>query len=193
MFCMNCGHHLPDGAKFCSNCGTSLQVNSSPETAPSVINVDQSTKLVPGTCTNCGASLQVDPSLKEAVCPACGTPYIVQQAINNININRSGTICIENAVINLSGTNVEPNAAINISGTNAEQNIDYSVMLTSFNNDKMRVIKAYMDYKSCGLKEAKDKIESAPFEIIRTPSETEAESVAKLFTSVGATVDIKQV
>ena len=180
MFCMNCGQQLPDGAKFCSNCGASSHVNLSPEATPSVINVDQSTKLVPGTCTNCGALLQVDPSLQSAICPACGTPYIVQQAINNININRSGNIHIENAVINLSGANAEPKG-------------DYSVILSSFNDSKMGTIKTYMDYKSCGLKEAKETVESAPFEIIRTSSKAEADNVAKMFTSAGATVDIKQI
>ena len=112
MFCMNCGQQLPDGAKFCLNCGASLQAKPSSESAPSVLNVEQSTKLVPGTCTNCGASLQVDPNLQAAICPACGTPYIVSQAINNFNINSSGSINIGNAVINASITKKEPNLII---------------------------------------------------------------------------------
>ena len=112
MFCMNCGQTLPDGAKFCKFCGTPQDAVAPAATAPSTINVDQSTKLVPGTCTNCGASLQVDPSLQAAICPACGTPYIVQQAINNFNINNSGSINIENAVINASIQKNEPNLII---------------------------------------------------------------------------------
>ena len=112
MFCMNCGKSLPDGAKFCFSCGAPQQNVTAAETTTSVINVDQSTKLVPGTCTNCGASLQVDPSLQAAICPACGTPYIVQQAINNFNISSSGNITIGNAVINASITKDEPNLII---------------------------------------------------------------------------------
>ena len=112
MFCMNCGQTLPDGAKFCKFCGTP-QDEAAPVTAtPGAINLDQSTKLVPGTCTNCGASLQVDPSLQAAICPACGTPYIVQQAINNFNISSTGNINIGNAVINASISKNEPNLII---------------------------------------------------------------------------------
>ena len=42
-------------------------------------------KLVPGICTQCGGQLQVDPNQEAAVCPFCGTPYIVSKAINNYN------------------------------------------------------------------------------------------------------------
>ncbi len=107
MFCMNCGQTLPDGAKFCKFCGTPQDAIAPVATAPSTINVDQSTKLVPGTCTNCGASLQVDPSLQAAICPACGTPYIVQQAINSFNISSIGSISVGNAVISIPGGSAE--------------------------------------------------------------------------------------
>lgn len=107
MFCMYCGQTLPDGARFCKFCGTPQDAIAPAATAPSTINVDQSTKLVPGTCTNCGASLQVDPSLQAAICPACGTPYIVQQAINSFNISSIGSISVGNAVISLPGGSAE--------------------------------------------------------------------------------------
>ena len=42
-------------------------------------------KLVPGICTQCGGQLEVDPTKEAAVCPFCGTPYIVSKAINNYN------------------------------------------------------------------------------------------------------------
>lgn len=37
---------------------------------------------VDGTCKNCGAKLLIDSNLKTAYCSHCGTPYIVEQAIN---------------------------------------------------------------------------------------------------------------
>ncbi len=43
------------------------------------------TRLVPATCTQCGAALQVDPDREAAVCPYCGTPYIVEKAIQYYN------------------------------------------------------------------------------------------------------------
>lgn len=107
MFCRKCGKPISDGSMFCNYCGTSQQTDSPSETSQSVINVSQNTKLIPGICTNCGASLQVDPSLQAAICPACGTPYIVQQAINNFNISTSGNINIETVVVSSPGSSAE--------------------------------------------------------------------------------------
>lgn len=39
--------------------------------------------LVQAKCENCDGILQVDSSKKAAICPYCGTPYVVQDAINN--------------------------------------------------------------------------------------------------------------
>ena len=39
--------------------------------------------LVQAKCENCGASLEVDNTLKAAICPHCGSAYVVQDAINN--------------------------------------------------------------------------------------------------------------
>ncbi len=41
--------------------------------------------LVPAICTQCGARLEVDPSQEAAICKYCGTPFIVERAINNYN------------------------------------------------------------------------------------------------------------
>ena len=41
--------------------------------------------LVAAKCTSCGASLQVDITKEAAVCPYCGTAYIVEKAINYYN------------------------------------------------------------------------------------------------------------
>lgn len=39
--------------------------------------------LVPAICTQCGANIETDKQKKAAVCPFCGTAYIVEHAINN--------------------------------------------------------------------------------------------------------------
>lgn len=41
--------------------------------------------LVQAKCTNCGANIQVDNTKDAAICPNCGTAYIVEKAINNYN------------------------------------------------------------------------------------------------------------
>ena len=49
--------------------------------------------LVQAKCTNCGGILEVDKENEAAVCKYCGTPFIVEKAINNYIQN----ITIENA------------------------------------------------------------------------------------------------
>ncbi len=46
-------------------------------------------------CTNCGQFLEVDPAKDAAVCPYCGTPYIVEKVIQQVNNN----MYIQNATI----------------------------------------------------------------------------------------------
>ena len=56
--------------------------------------------LVAAKCTNCGANLQVDSDKDAAVCPYCGTPFIVEKAINNYHITNN----IKADVVNVYGT-----------------------------------------------------------------------------------------
>lgn len=83
MFCIKCGAGLPEGAKFCHKCG--WQVG---EVGGKQKNDEKSSgiKFVAAICTNCGAALQVNPGLEAALCPFCGTPYIVEKAIHNSTI-----------------------------------------------------------------------------------------------------------
>lgn len=41
--------------------------------------------IIPAKCTNCGAALEVDSAKDAAVCPYCGSAFIVEKAINNYN------------------------------------------------------------------------------------------------------------
>ena len=52
-------------------------------------------RFVPAICTQCGASLEVDPSQEAAVCKYCGTPFIVEKAINNYNIEHADNVTID--------------------------------------------------------------------------------------------------
>ncbi|MBQ7277749.1 MAG: leucine-rich repeat protein [Clostridia bacterium] len=57
--------------------------------------------LVSAKCTNCGANLEVDSVKDAAICPYCGSPYIVEKAINNFNVTNN----INANVVNVFGGN----------------------------------------------------------------------------------------
>ena len=40
-------------------------------------------------CTQCGASVEVDPKQEAAVCKYCGTPFIIEKAINKYNVQNA--------------------------------------------------------------------------------------------------------
>ncbi len=56
-------------------------------------NNTKESALLPAVCTQCGGQLTVDPSQEAAVCPFCGTPFIVKKAINQYN-----TVHVQNNV-----------------------------------------------------------------------------------------------
>lgn len=48
--------------------------------------------LVKAQCVNCNAPLEVDNSKEAAICPHCGTPYIVEKAIHQFNTQNNTII-----------------------------------------------------------------------------------------------------
>ena len=45
--------------------------------------------LVDAVCPHCGAPLKVNPDAKTLTCRYCGNEFVVQEAINNVNIKDS--------------------------------------------------------------------------------------------------------
>jgi large subunit ribosomal protein L7/L12 len=72
-----------------------------------------------------------------------------------------------------------------------EEQTEFDVILTSFGENKVSVIKAVRTLTGLGLKEAKDAVEGAPTTIKEAVSKTEAESAKKELEAAGATADIK--
>lgn len=60
---------------------------------------------VKAKCTNCGETLEVDSSREAAVCPSCGSAYIVENAVNNYNNHYNYNISnnITDSVVNIYG------------------------------------------------------------------------------------------
>ena len=65
------------------------------------IRTEADKQLVPAVCTQCGAQLEVDPTQEAAVCKYCGTPFIVQKAVNNYNIQHATIEHADNVTIEM--------------------------------------------------------------------------------------------
>ncbi len=73
----------------------------------------------------------------------------------------------------------------------AEEKTEFDVVMTSFGEKKVAVIKAVRGATGLGLKEAKDLVESAPKAIKEGVDKAEAEALKKLLEEAGASVEIK--
>ena len=76
-------------------------------------------------------------------------------------------------------------------GATAEEQTDFDVILNSFGDNKVPVIKVVRTITGLGLKEAKDTVESAPTTIKEGIVKDEAEAVKKQLEEAGATVELK--
>jgi large subunit ribosomal protein L7/L12 len=73
----------------------------------------------------------------------------------------------------------------------AEEQTEFDVILTSFGENKVSVIKAVRALTGLGLKEAKDAVEGAPTPVKEGVPKDEAEEVKKTLEEAGASADIK--
>ncbi len=73
----------------------------------------------------------------------------------------------------------------------AEEQTEFDVILASFGDKKVAVIKAVRGITGLGLKEAKELVESAPAPIKEGVDKAEAESVKTQLEEAGAQVDVK--
>ncbi|MCK4536025.1 MAG: 50S ribosomal protein L7/L12 [Desulfuromonadales bacterium] len=72
-----------------------------------------------------------------------------------------------------------------------EEKTEFDVVLTSFGEKKINVIKVVRAVTGLGLKEAKDVVDSAPSNVKEAVSKDEAEDVKKQLEEAGASVEIK--
>jgi large subunit ribosomal protein L7/L12 len=73
----------------------------------------------------------------------------------------------------------------------AEEKDEFNVVMTSFGENKVAVIKAVRGITGLGLKEAKDMVEGVPATVKEGASKDEAETMKKQLTEAGATVELK--
>ncbi len=73
----------------------------------------------------------------------------------------------------------------------AAEKDEFDVILTSFGEKKVGVIKAVRALTGLGLKEAKDLVESAPVAIKEAVAKSEGEEVVKQIEEVGGSAELK--
>jgi len=76
-------------------------------------------------------------------------------------------------------------------GAAAEEQTEFDVVMSSFGDKKVAVIKAVRGITGLGLKEAKDMVESAPVAVKEGVDKAEAESIKTQLEEAGAQVDVK--
>jgi large subunit ribosomal protein L7/L12 len=84
-----------------------------------------------------------------------------------------------------------PAAGGDAGGAAEAEKDEFDVVLVSFGEKKVGVIKAVRGITGLGLKEAKDMVESAPATIKEAASKAEAEDLKKQLEEAGATVELK--
>jgi len=72
-----------------------------------------------------------------------------------------------------------------------EEKTEFDVLMTSFGEKKVNVIKVIRAITGLGLKEAKDLVEGVPSTVKESISKGEAETIKKQLEEAGATVEIK--
>lgn len=73
----------------------------------------------------------------------------------------------------------------------AEEKTEFDVVMKSFGDNKVAVIKAVRGITGLGLKEAKDMVEGAPSTVKEGASKEDAENFKKQLEEAGAQVEIK--
>ena len=72
-----------------------------------------------------------------------------------------------------------------------EEKDEFDVVLTSFGDNKVAVIKAVRAVTGLGLKEAKDAVEGTPSTLKEAAAKDEAEELKKTLEEAGAAVELK--
>ena len=73
----------------------------------------------------------------------------------------------------------------------AEEQTEFTVMLNSFGENKVNVIKAVREITGLGLKEAKDLVDGAPKPVKEGVNKADAEAAKKKLEEAGAKAEIK--
>ena len=88
-------------------------------------------------------------------------------------------------------TGVAMDKAVSSEAAAVEEKTEFDVMLNSFGDKKIQVIKVVRELTGLGLKEAKDLVETSPGKVLEGVNKDAAESAKKKLEEQGAMVEIK--
>ena len=81
--------------------------------------------------------------------------------------------------------------AADAGGAKEEVKDEFDVVMTSFGENKVNVIKTVREITGLGLKEAKDMVEGVPSVVKEGANKAEADSIKKQLEEAGAAVELK--
>jgi len=84
-----------------------------------------------------------------------------------------------------------PAAGAGAAAAPAEEQTEFTVVLSSFGDNKVNVIKAVRELTGLGLKEAKDLVDGAPKPVKEGIPKADAEAARKKLEEAGAKVEVK--
>jgi large subunit ribosomal protein L7/L12 len=126
---------------------------------------------------------------------AIAAEELIQQIDNMTVLELNGLVKALEAHYGVSAAAVAmPSAGAAAGGGEAaavEEQTEFNVILTSFGEKKINVIKAVREVTSLGLKEAKDLVEAAPSTVKEAVSKQEAEQIKKKLEEAGAQAEVK--
>lgn len=93
--------------------------------------------------------------------------------------------------VSAAAVSVAPGAGAGAGAGAAAEKTDFDVVLESFGDAKMAVIKAVKDICGLGLKEAKELVEAAPKTLKEGVAKAEAEEIKAKLEEAGAKVELK--
>ena len=95
--------------------------------------------LVPAICPQCGGQFEIEKEKEASVCQYCGTPFIVEKAINNYTTTITNNNNFSGATINVSNGNVEnllKMATSAIEAKNGAEALDYANRVLEINPEQ---------------------------------------------------------
>ena len=113
------------------------------------------------------------------------------KALSVLELNELVKALEEEFGVSAAAVAAAPAAGAGAGAAAAEEKTEFDVVLASFGDAKMAVIKAVKDVLGLGLKEAKELVEAAPKALKEGVSKAEAEEIKAKLEEAGAKIELK--